>query len=145
MAAYRLVGFENRAVRDSDFRNDDVDAGELGAGHQVTALYELELRGEVDGRDALGTVMLRWEDPDTGDVIENRLELTGGMLVQNWNDTSTDHRLAATVGMLAEVLRESPYATDLSLDQISTEVDRLPDELDRRDVDELADMVAQLR
>ncbi len=145
VAAYRLVGFENRAVRDSDFRNDDVDAGELGAGHQVTALYELELRGAVDGRDPLGTVMLRWEDPETGDVIENRLELTGGMLVQNWTDTSTDHRLAATVGMLAEVLRQSPYAVDLTLEQISTEVDRLADELDRRDVDELSDMVDRLR
>jgi Ca-activated chloride channel family protein len=39
---YRLVGYENRDVADDDFRNDEVDAGEIGAGHSVTALYELE-------------------------------------------------------------------------------------------------------
>ena len=43
VARYRLVGYENRDVKDEDFRNDKVDAGEIGAGHQVTALYEVEL------------------------------------------------------------------------------------------------------
>jgi Ca-activated chloride channel family protein len=41
VARYRLVGYENRDIADSDFRNDKVDAGEIGAGHQVTALYEI--------------------------------------------------------------------------------------------------------
>ena len=40
---YRLLGFENRDVADRDFRNDKVDAGEIGAGHEVTALYEVKL------------------------------------------------------------------------------------------------------
>ena len=40
---YRLLGYENRDVADDDFRNDEVDAGEIGAGHSVTALYEIEL------------------------------------------------------------------------------------------------------
>ncbi len=69
---YRLIGFENRGVLDSDFRNDDVDAGELGSGHQVTALYEIELqRGvQLGDRGDIGEVFLRWEDPDDGEVIE---------------------------------------------------------------------------
>ena len=45
VAAYRLLGYEDRAVADSDFRNDKVDGGEVGAGHHVTALYELVLTG----------------------------------------------------------------------------------------------------
>ena len=45
--AYRLLGYEDRAVADSDFRDDKVDAGEVGAGHRVTALYELVLAGQA--------------------------------------------------------------------------------------------------
>ena len=44
--AYRLIGFENRAIDDNDFRDDRVDAGAIGAGHEVTALYALRLSGE---------------------------------------------------------------------------------------------------
>ena len=68
VSRYRLLGYENRRVADEDFRNDAVDAGEVGAGHSVTALYELKLRDDADG--ALATVMLRYEDPDTGEVSE---------------------------------------------------------------------------
>ena len=50
--SYRLMGYENRAIKDEDFRNDDVDAGELGAGHNVTALYEIKLYKDVSGEIA---------------------------------------------------------------------------------------------
>lgn len=123
--SYRLLGYENRAVLDDDFRNDDVDAGELGAGHQVTALYELVLRGDADASDRLGTVSMRWEDPDDRDVIETRLELSGAILEDDWSDTADDFRLAVTVAALAEVLRESPFADEIDLDQIAAEVDAL--------------------
>src|SRR5512141_3414076 len=65
---YRLVGFENRAIADEDFRNNKVDAGEIGAGHSVTALYEVKLYPEARGKVA--TVYMRWQDPDMGQVIE---------------------------------------------------------------------------
>ena len=122
---YRLLGFENRAVLDQDFRNDDVDAGELGAGHQVTALYELTLHASVQDRDRLGTAQLRWEDPDTGSVVENRLELSGAVVEDRWSDTADDFRLAVTVAALAELLRESPHAGDITLDQVAAEADSL--------------------
>ena len=54
VAYYRLVGYENRDVADQDFRNDAVDAGEIGAGHSATALYAVMLRPNVDGRIATG-------------------------------------------------------------------------------------------
>ena len=65
---YRLVGFENRAIADEDFRDNSVDAGEIGAGHSVTALYEIKLYPEAHGR--IATVSMRWQDPDTRQVIE---------------------------------------------------------------------------
>ncbi|HVS09362.1 MAG TPA: von Willebrand factor type A domain-containing protein, partial [Planctomycetota bacterium] len=56
---YRLLGYENRAIADADFRNDAVDAGEVGAGHQVVALYEVVRTGDGDG--PLATVRVRWK------------------------------------------------------------------------------------
>jgi Ca-activated chloride channel family protein len=56
VAAYRLVGYENRLLQDQDFNNDRKDAGDLGAGHSVTALYEIALAGEkldIPGIDPL--------------------------------------------------------------------------------------------
>ena len=64
VATYRLIGYENRAVPDGQFRDPGVNAGAIGAGHAVTALYALTLRSDA-GRDAtLGTVRLRWTEPD---------------------------------------------------------------------------------
>jgi Ca-activated chloride channel family protein len=76
---YRLVGYENRDVADDDFRNDEVDAGEIGAGHSVTALYELELLpGIEEAKSLVATVRLRWEEPGTGEVIELEQPFTLG-------------------------------------------------------------------
>ena len=47
VSAYRLLGYEDRDIADKDFRNDKIDAGEIGAGHTVTALYEVVLRGNL--------------------------------------------------------------------------------------------------
>lgn len=140
--SYRLLGYENRAVLDRDFRNDDVDAGELGAGHQVTALYELELKAGVGSSDRLGTVSMRWENPDDGDVIETRLEINGSVVEDRWSDTDHDFRLAVTVAALAEVLRESPFATDIDLEDVAEEVDNLGGS---SSLDELADVIDSAR
>jgi Ca-activated chloride channel family protein len=140
--SYRLLGYENRAVRDDDFRDDAVDAGELGAGHQVTALYELELVEDVDDRDRLGTAQLRWEDPDTGDVIETRLELSALLLEDRWADTSEDFRLAVTAAAFAEKLRLSQYAEDLTFEQIANEADTLSGR--SAEVRELVDLIREM-
>ncbi len=123
--SYRLIGFENRAVLDDDFRNDGVDAGELGAGHQVTAIYELELARGVGGRDDIGTVALRWEDPDTGDVIEGQIDIDASDIEDRWTDTDEDFRLAVTVAAFAEILRESPFADEVTLTQVADEAENL--------------------
>ena len=122
---YRLLGFENRAVLDSDFRNDEVDAGELGAGHQVTALYELKVRDGFDQADQIGVAQLRWEDPEERSVRETRLVLTPSMVEDRWSDTDEDFRLAVTVAAFAEILRDSPHTGEISLAQVGEEAQNL--------------------
>jgi Ca-activated chloride channel family protein len=140
---YRLIGFENRAVLDEDFRNDAVDAGELGAGHQVTALYELTLRSGIGASDNIGTVQLRWEDPAEASVRETRLEVTGAFLADRWLSASDDFRLAVTVASLAELLRASPYSGDVTLQQVAEEAEALSP--GNGAVAELADLVRQIQ
>ena len=65
---YRLLGYENRDEADEDFRDNAVDAGEIGAGHSVTALYEQKLREGAEG--SLGTVYMRYEDVGLNEVAE---------------------------------------------------------------------------
>ena len=139
--AYRLLGFENRAVLDDDFRNDVVDAGELGSGHQMTALYELRLRPGVRDRDRLGTAHLRWEDPQERSVRETRLEMTVSMISPRWSDTDEDFRLAVTVAAFAELLRGSRYAAEIDLDQVAAEAEALAGR--GEDVRALAELIRQ--
>ena len=68
VSRFRLLGYENRRLAHEDFRNDTVDAGEVGAGHSVTAFYEIKLHKNTVGK--LATVSIRHEDPDTGHVTE---------------------------------------------------------------------------
>ncbi|MDW3213844.1 MAG: von Willebrand factor type A domain-containing protein [Ilumatobacteraceae bacterium] len=148
--SYRLIGFENRGVLDRDFRNDDIDAGELGSGHQVTALYDVELRRGVtlDDRGDIGEVFLRWEDPDDGEVVEIDEDIDLRDIEERWGDTELDFQLATVVAVFAEIMRENPYAGDVDIDDLVDEVDRLADDLDDREIDDLADLIeraAELR
>ena len=118
VSQWRLVGYENRAVADEDFRNDTVDAGEVGAGHEVTALYELALVPGADG--VLGEVRVRWEDPDTGVVDEVAASLARGDLVP---DVATDFGTALNAAALAEVLRGSPHLGDFGLGDLARTVE----------------------
>ena len=142
---YRLIGYENRGVRDSDFRNDAIDAGELGAGHQATALYEIVLDRSVsiDDRAELGVVRLRWEDPETGDVEEIDEDIDMRDLDERWTATSDDLKQAIVVAAFAEILRDNPYADDVDLGDLTDEADALSRDIDTDDFDEFADMVEQ--
>lgn len=104
---YRLLGYENRTVRDEDFRNDAVDGGELHAGHTVTALYELELTGR---EGTLGQVAVRGLSPANGKAFEVERSIGPGALVSNVNAASADFRFATAVAMAADVLRGNPGA-----------------------------------
>ena len=142
---YRLIGYENRGVRDSDFRNDDIDAGELGAGHQATAIYEIVLDRDVDidDRAEIGIVALRWEDPDTGEVLEIDEDIDLRDIEPRWTDTPVDFRQATVVATFAEILRDNPFADEVDLIDLADEVNALSRDVDTDEFDRFADMVDQ--
>lgn len=142
--SYRLLGYENRRVDDEAFRDDTVDAGEVGAGHSVTALYEMKLHEDADASEPLGTVFLRYEDPDTGEVSELNRQFGRGNLVSEFSEASPRFQLAAVVAEYAEVLRESYWAQDGSLRTVASEANRVRDLLSSDDdVAEFSDLAAR--
>jgi Ca-activated chloride channel family protein len=125
VAGYRLIGYENRLLADRDFNDDKKDAGEIGAGHSVTAIYEVVPAGvavENDGielkysqtkrsdtrfANELMTVKLRYKEPAGG---QSKL-LTMGVLddVRTIDSASENLRFAAAVVQFGLLLRESRY------------------------------------
>ncbi len=115
--SYRLIGYENRDVADEDFRDDKVDGGEIGSGHDVTALYEVKPRDGAEGR--LATVFVRFREPDDDEeVTEMSFPISKSDIKSEFASTSTDFRLAACAAEFAEILRESYWAKDGSLDDV---------------------------
>jgi Ca-activated chloride channel family protein len=118
---FRLIGYENRALEDDDFRDDTVDAGEIGAGHSVTALYEVKLEDNAEGN--MATVFLRWQDPDTQEVIEISRSIRSSDLATSFSETSRTFKLAVLVAEFAEILRESYWAQEYTLHDLVAEFD----------------------
>ncbi len=136
VAAHRLIGYENRALAHQDFNDDAKDAGEIGAGHTVTALYEIVPAGQdlrVPGVDPLRyqtargatedaatgellTVKLRSKAPDgdTSRLVERRATDAG----TGFDDASTDFRFAAAVAEFAMLLRDSEHRGDANHDAV---------------------------
>ncbi len=126
VAEYRLIGYETRALRREDFNNDHVDAGEIGAGLQVTALYEVTAPGspallndklrygktpEVSGSPELGFLRLRYKDPGQtqSKLIETPITQGGA--------ATDDSRFAAAVAGFGQLLQGSTYLGDWTYDQ----------------------------
>jgi Ca-activated chloride channel homolog len=125
---YRLIGYENRAIADEDFRDDTVDAGEVGAGHSITALYELALNDEVEVSGAMATVYIRYQDAESKEVVEvNRSISTDDILP--FEETPADYRLLAAAAEFSEILRESYWAQEGSYGAVLTLIDPLEAEL----------------
>ena len=119
--AYRLVGYENRDVADRDFRNDAVDAGEVGSGHRVTALYDLLLRD--DAGEHLATVRLRAKPPGKDAAASEWFtSLTRSSLRDEFAGTSRDYRLATGAAGFADKLRGSQYMEEVGYRQVAAVV-----------------------
>lgn len=135
---FRLIGFENRAIADEEFRDDSVDAGAIGAGHQVTALYELRLAPGAVG--SLGSIHLRWTDPATAEPMEIKAPFGTDDLAASYSATDPHFRLATTAAAFAEVLRESYWAQSLTLADVAAEAALLSAEFADPAVVELAQL-----
>ncbi len=109
--SWRLIGYENRLLAARDFADDTKDAGELGAGHSVTALYEVEPIGApIDARIAdqpLLTLRLRYKLPEgqTSRLLEQTFDDAG----RSFGQAPVDLRFAAAVAAFGLVLRDSPH------------------------------------
>lgn len=128
VAEYRLIGYETRALRREDFNNDKVDAGEIGAGTQVTAIYEVTAPGSdallndplrygqataTEGADGeLGFLRLRWKAP--GEEVSTLVEtpITGA------EGASAESRFAAAIAGYGQLLQGSVYLGDWGWDQV---------------------------
>lgn len=123
---YRLIGYEKRQIADQDFRNDAVDAAEVGSGQSATALYELELLPAPAGRgeEDLGTVHVRYRDADTREVQEISHRLEAGVFRPMTVQGNPRFYLAAGAAQFAEILRESPHAKG-NLKQVQSVIERV--------------------
>ena len=145
--SYRLLGFENRAIADEDFRDDTRDAGEVGAGQSSTALYEVTLdRGWDRSRGAIATATLRYRRPASERITETWASLHPDDVEPSFRDAGAHFRLAVVAAEFAEMLRDSPFVEDRSMEELGYQADRVADEL-RRDADaeELADLIDAAR
>jgi Ca-activated chloride channel family protein len=146
VSRYRLVGYENRDIKDEDFRQDKVDAGEIGAGHQVTALYEIELT--VTGKQAqapIGAIRIRHKEPAGATATEAAFPMVGGPAL-SFANSSTDFRFAFAVAAFADVLRGGADAEHWSLANIR-ELAKLAagDNADRKELVGLIDQAIAIK
>jgi len=130
---YKLIGYENRMLANEDFTNDKKDAGEIGAGHTVTALYELvpsdgkvaqslryqsqELNEKGKGNE-LGFLKIRYKDPKVKDA--KSVEITEPLVFNKkaLKETSTDYRFAASVAEFSILLRDNSNKANATYDQV---------------------------
>jgi Ca-activated chloride channel family protein len=119
VSRYRLIGYENRDIADNDFRNDRVDAGEIGAGHQVTAIYEVELARSAQPA-LLATVRVRHKEPIGDKATESAFPLTGDRIASTFDVAPADMRFAFAVAAFADVLRGAEDAEHWDLAAIRT-------------------------
>jgi len=132
---YRLIGYENRMLRREDFSNDAVDAGDIGAGHAVTALYEIALKGgggalteplrygktaedAAPRGDEIAFLRLRYKQPDSDTSQLLEWPIRRDQVVQDWRATSERFRFAAAVAGFGQVLRGGRYTGNFGYDQV---------------------------
>lgn len=138
VSAYRLIGYENRLLRKEDFNDDKKDAGDIGAGHTVTALYEIVPAGKsvnLPGVDPLKyqsvprpsgdsqatrevmTIKLRYKQPE-GDT-SRLLEIPATDNQMTYSTASPDFKFASAVAAFGMVLRDSPYKGSATFDTVA--------------------------
>ncbi|EJN33005.1 vWA domain-containing protein [Pseudomonas sp. GM80] len=131
VSEYRLLGYENRALKREDFSNDKVDAGEIGAGHTVTALYEIVPAGEkgwleplrygksapvVSGKNGeLAMLRVRYQQPEGGKSLLIERPISDQVVT-----ASEDLRFAAAVAAFSQQLKDGRYTGDFSLKDTET-------------------------
>jgi Ca-activated chloride channel family protein len=143
VAYYRLMGYENREIADEQFRDDTVDAGEIGAGHSVTALYEI-VPTDWAAQGVIATAYLHWEDPETGQPAETSRSIEVWERAPSFETVSARFQLDVVVAAFADLLGGGGWAQNATWSELQFQADRMVEGIpDDPDVGELADMIAQ--
>lgn len=141
VSRFRLLGYENRRLDHEEFRDDKADGGEIGSGHSVTALYEIKLHEGATGQ--LATVFIRHEDPDTRRISEINEQIFATQLNETFEAASPEFQLAATVAEFAEILRESFWAQEGSLQSVSRSIEGIAPLIQNEQVNELRQLIGR--
>lgn len=128
VAGYRLIGYENRAVADEDFRNDAVDGGEVFAGHTVTALYDVELRGQPAATPFV-TATVRYQDADRRPVERTRT-LRPSDCAAPPSEASARLQQDLVIAMLTDHLTAGPWSRWVTGEDLRAEASQLSERLD---------------
>ena len=135
VSEYRLIGYENRVLNREDFRNDKIDAGEIGAGHTVTALYEVSLKGSRGGMipdrryarsdvetegfsDELAYVNIRYKLPDADRSTEFSVAVRNQNIDSENLQATGNIRFAAAVAGFGQLLRGGKHTADWDYDEL---------------------------
>ena len=129
---YRLIGYENRAVADDDFRDDTLDFGEPAFARDVTALYELKLHDDHYPDATLATARLRWKDPQQTSHTEISTSIKPSELATSPEGTNPHLKRAAALAEIAEILRKSYWAQCSTLENAARAL-REPDVSDQQE------------
>ncbi|WP_293932997.1 VWA domain-containing protein [Iodobacter sp.] len=132
---YRLIGYENRQLKREDFNNDKVDAGDIGAGHTVTALYEVTFAGKggyleplryeakaapkIISSDELGFLRLRYKAPDGHKSQLIEIPLQRRDVLNSFNQASNEFRFATAVAGFGQILRNGRYINGFGYTQVA--------------------------
>lgn len=135
VSEYRLIGYENRVLNREDFNNDKIDAGEIGAGHTVTALYEVSFSDSDNKRidplrygstrskqpqhkDEIALLRLRYKQPDsdTSKLIETPIKTAS--VIENINNTTEQYRFSAAVAGFGQLLRGGKHTEKLDYEAV---------------------------
>jgi Ca-activated chloride channel family protein len=143
VAQYRLIGYDNRILRNEDFGNDQIDAGEIGAGHTITAMYEIVLVGSkaasnletahrykqqqvtteedptAEFQDELAFLQVRYKQPEGNESIVKNYPILESIILPNLDQASTDFCFASAVEAFAAKLRESQFAPQTTYPEIA--------------------------
>jgi len=136
VSQYRLIGYENRALRNQDFANDKIDAGEIGAGHSVTALYEIILKDNNKGwvkamryqqnkiaqntnlSNELAHLRIRYKQPNADKSQLLEWPLYRKEIKDSLANTSANFRFAAAVAGFAQLLKNNQYLENFTFDNV---------------------------
>jgi|GEM_PF-2497206 len=127
VTAYRQIGYDLHQLREQDFRDNTVDAAEIGEAESGTALYVLKINSDPELTGALGKLQVRYRVPATGEYVERAWPLEMPRQIPDLDAAPASLRLAATSALFAERLANNPYAANYNFDELEALTRGLPE------------------